>query len=146
MASEVSEEEVFGARRGIEGKQRDLAPALHAGERHVLLHLVDQPLPVLQSALDVGEGMLGIGEVPRVVVPGIDELVWNLPSALCGSKNQIRRSRPSPTTRAKGRSASWMPTAVKTAARQVLLVAVEERWETAFMGSLIADLGLWISD
>ena len=61
MASEVTEEEIFGARRGIEGKERNLAPAFHAGQRHVLLHLVHEPFPVLYGALDVGERMLGIG-------------------------------------------------------------------------------------
>jgi hypothetical protein len=40
---------------------------------------------------------------------------------------------PSPTTRTNGFSASAMPTAVRAAARQVLLVAVDDRWDTAFI-------------
>jgi hypothetical protein len=44
--------------------------ALHAGKRHIPLHLVDQSLAVEQGALDVGEGVLGMGEMPRFAVPG----------------------------------------------------------------------------
>ena len=75
MDLEVAEEQILGSGRGVERQEGDLAPALHAGQRHVLLHLVDELLPVLERTLDVGERMLGIGEVPRVVVPGGDQLL-----------------------------------------------------------------------
>lgn len=73
--SEVAEEHFFGARRSIERDEGDFSPAFHAGERHVLLHLVHETLAVEQGALDVGKRMLRIGEVPGVIVPCLDEFL-----------------------------------------------------------------------
>ena len=75
MASEMAKEQVFGARRSIERDECDLAPAFHAGERHVLLHLVHETLAIEQSALDVGERMLRVGVVPSIIVPCFDEFL-----------------------------------------------------------------------
>ena len=73
--SKVAEEHVFGGGAGVERNERNLAPALDAGERHVLLDLVHQPFPVEQGALDVGERMFRVGEVPGVIVPRFDEFL-----------------------------------------------------------------------
>ena len=71
----MAQEQVLGGGGSVEWQEGDLAPSFDAGERHVLLHLVDQLLSVFEGTLEVGERMLRVGQVPGLVIPRGDEVL-----------------------------------------------------------------------
>lgn len=60
--------------RGVQGEEGDLAAFFHGDGGDAFPHEVSQALHVIHGYFQIGEGMLGVFQVPALVIPGGDEL------------------------------------------------------------------------
>ncbi len=70
---EALEDFFLGLRRGVDGEEGELSVFFGDEDRRGSFDVFHEALAVLESDLDVGEGMLRVGAVPFLIVPGLDE-------------------------------------------------------------------------